>query len=67
VRNIGNPNTPKLPHWPAFTTKDRETMVINNQSNAEKDPLREQGIAMFAALTTAKIGSVAESGEQAWQ
>jgi para-nitrobenzyl esterase len=46
----GNPNTPSLPHWPVFTAKDRETMVINNRSMAEKDPLREQRIAMFAAL-----------------
>ena len=46
----GNPNTPKLPHWPAFTAKHRATMVINNMSNVVDDPLREKRIAMFRAL-----------------
>jgi para-nitrobenzyl esterase len=46
----GNPNTPKLPHWPAYDSKDRATMVINNISKVVNDPLREQRIAMFEAL-----------------
>ncbi len=46
----GNPNTPKLPHWPAFNAADRATMVINNTSKVVNDPLREQRIAMFRAL-----------------
>jgi len=46
----GNPNTPKLPHWPEFTAKDRATMVIDNTSKVVSDPLREQRIAMFSAL-----------------
>jgi para-nitrobenzyl esterase len=46
----GNPNTPKLPQWPAFDTKDRATMVINNMSKVVNDPLREQRLAMFQAL-----------------
>jgi para-nitrobenzyl esterase len=46
----GDPNTPKLPHWPAFDAKDRATMVINNVSKVVNDPLREQRIAMFQAL-----------------
>jgi para-nitrobenzyl esterase len=46
----GNPNTPKLPHWPAFTAQDRATMVINNESKVVNDPLREKRIAMFRAL-----------------
>ena len=28
----GDPNTPKLPHWPAFNPTDRPTMVFNNES-----------------------------------
>ena len=46
----GDPNTSKLPRWPAFNPKDRPTMVFNNQSKVENDPLREQRIAMFSAL-----------------
>jgi para-nitrobenzyl esterase len=46
----GNPNTPKLSHWPVFTAKDRATMVIDNASKVVNDPLRERRIAMFRAL-----------------
>jgi para-nitrobenzyl esterase len=46
----GNPNTPKLPHWPAFTTRDRATMVIDNASKVVNDPLKEQRIAMYRAM-----------------
>ncbi|HYR85725.1 MAG TPA: carboxylesterase family protein [Terriglobia bacterium] len=46
----GDPNTPKLPRWSSFDAKDRPTMVFNNQSKAESDPIREQRIAMFNAL-----------------
>jgi len=46
----GDPNTPKLPHWPAFNSTDRPTMVFNNQSKVENDPIREQRLAMFSAM-----------------
>jgi para-nitrobenzyl esterase len=46
----GNPNNPKMPHWPAFTAKDHATMIINNVSKVINDPLREQRIAMNEAL-----------------
>src|SRR5262249_1693970 len=46
----GDPNTPKLPHWPAFTSTDRPTMVFTNESKVENDPLREQRLAMFKAM-----------------
>jgi para-nitrobenzyl esterase len=46
----GDPNTPKLPRWPAFNPKDRPTMVFNNQSKVENDPIREQRVAMFDAM-----------------
>lgn len=46
----GNPNTPKQPHWPAFTAKDHATMVIDSTSRVVNDPLREQRLAMFRAL-----------------
>ena len=49
----GDPNTPKLPHWPAFNAAERPTMVINNQSKVVSDPIREQRLAMFHALELA--------------
>ena len=49
----GDPNTSKLPHWPAFNATERPTMVINNQSKVVSDPIREQRLAMFRALDLA--------------
>jgi len=46
----GDPNTPSLPSWPTFNPGDRPTMVFNNDSRVENDPIREQRIAMFEAL-----------------
>jgi para-nitrobenzyl esterase len=45
----GNPDTPKLPRWPAFTAAERPTMVIDTQSRVDKDPIREQRLVMFDA------------------
>jgi Carboxylesterase family len=36
----GDPNTSRLPKWAAFNAKDRFTMVFNNESRVENDPLR---------------------------
>jgi len=51
--HTGDPNTPKLPHWPAFNAKDRATLVIDNVSKVVNDPLKEQRIAMFHAMNLA--------------
>ena len=46
----GNPDTPALPHWPQFEPVKRPTMVFNNESRVENDPIREQRIAMFTSM-----------------
>jgi para-nitrobenzyl esterase len=46
----GNPNSKALPHWPAYSAADREVMIINTESGAEKDPDRvaREAIEKFA-------------------
>jgi para-nitrobenzyl esterase len=46
----GDPNTAKLPRWPAFNAQDRPTMVFNNTSTVQNDPIRQQRLAMFSAM-----------------
>jgi para-nitrobenzyl esterase len=46
----GNPDTPKLPHWPSFKLAERPTMVFDNRSTVLNDPIREQRLAMFKAM-----------------
>ena len=46
----GVPNTPKLPRWTPYNATDRPTMVFNNESRVENDPIREQRRVMFKAL-----------------
>ena len=46
----GVPNTSKLPRWTPYNTTDRPTMVFNNESRVENDPIREQRLVMFKAL-----------------
>ena len=46
----GDPNVSKLPRWPAFEPANRPTMVFNNQSTVENDPIRDERLAMFSAM-----------------
>jgi para-nitrobenzyl esterase len=46
----GDPNTSKLPRWPKFDAAQRATMVLDNESAVQNDPLREQRTALFAAM-----------------
>jgi para-nitrobenzyl esterase len=42
----GNPTTAALPAWPAFTETDRYTMLFNNESRVEKDPIRDKRLLL---------------------
>lgn len=46
----GNPNVPKLPNWPVYSTTDRPTMIFNNESRVTNDPDAATRIAMQKAL-----------------
>jgi para-nitrobenzyl esterase len=49
----GNPNTAKLPTWPAYTANSRETMLFHNDSRVASDPDRVARLAMERALKLA--------------
>ena len=51
--HTGNPNTSKLPNWPAYSAKSRETMLFNNESRVESDPDRGPRLSMEQALNLA--------------
>src|SRR6185437_14535775 len=36
----GSPNSSNLPHWPPYSAADREVMIINTESRAQRDPDR---------------------------
>lgn len=44
----GNPNHKGLARWPAFTSKDRATMVFGRECRAVNDPYREERLALQA-------------------
>jgi para-nitrobenzyl esterase len=46
----GDPNTPKLPKWPAYSAASRDTMIFNNESRVERDPDRESRLVMEKVL-----------------
>jgi para-nitrobenzyl esterase len=46
----GDPNTPKLPRWTPFNATDRPTMVFDNRSRVENDPIRHERAVMFRVL-----------------
>jgi para-nitrobenzyl esterase len=46
----GNPNTPGLPKWPAYSATSRDTMLFNNDSRVVQDPDREPRLVMEHVL-----------------
>jgi para-nitrobenzyl esterase len=43
----GDPNCNAMPHWPSYGLKDRDTMIFDNETRAEKDPREAERV--FAA------------------
>jgi para-nitrobenzyl esterase len=46
----GNPNTSKLPKWPAYSAGLRDTMLFSDKSHVEQDPDREPRLLMEQML-----------------
>jgi para-nitrobenzyl esterase len=46
----GNPNTPMLPTWPAYSAKARNTMILNIESHVVKDPDKASRMAYAEAM-----------------
>jgi para-nitrobenzyl esterase len=46
----GDPNTPKLPNWPAYSVARRDTMLFNNECKVEQDPAQSARLAMERVL-----------------
>ena len=49
----GDPNTPKLPRWPAYSTTSRDTMLFNNECRVAQDPDRGPRLVMEQVLKLA--------------
>lgn len=46
----GNPNTPELPRWPAYSSGSRDTMLFKSESRVEQDPDRGPRLVMEQVL-----------------
>ena len=46
----GDPKTSKLPKWPAYSARSRDTMLFNNESRVEQDPDRGPRLVMEQVL-----------------
>ena len=49
----GDPNTPKLPQWPAYSAASRGTMLFNNECRVDPDPDRGPRLVMEQVLKLA--------------
>ncbi|HTS65893.1 MAG TPA: carboxylesterase/lipase family protein [Candidatus Acidoferrales bacterium] len=41
MAKTADPNNPKIPHWPAYDTSKRATMIFDNEVRVEEDPRGE--------------------------
>jgi para-nitrobenzyl esterase len=46
----GNPSTPKLPKWPAYSAVSRDTMLFNDDCRVQSDPDRGLRLVMEKVL-----------------
>jgi para-nitrobenzyl esterase len=48
----GNPNHFGLPHWPAYETSTRATMIFNDECKVVNDPGKDERLAMVSMTQT---------------
>jgi para-nitrobenzyl esterase len=48
----GNPDASGLPHWPAYDTTSRATMIFNDRCEVVDDPGKDERLAITALETT---------------
>jgi len=48
----GNPTHAGLPHWPAYETSTRATMIFNNECKVVNDPGKDERLAMSSLTAT---------------
>ena len=53
MARTGDPNTPKLPQWPAYSASARDTMLFNNECRVVSDPDRGPRLVMEHVLKLA--------------
>jgi para-nitrobenzyl esterase len=47
----GNPNTPELPHWPAFDSRRRGTLFLDDVCSVVDDPRRDERLVLESLST----------------
>ena len=60
----GDPNTPKLPKWPAYSATARDTMLFNDECRVEPDPDRGPRLVMEQVLKLSQQTRNKNAGEE---
>jgi para-nitrobenzyl esterase len=50
----GNPSHPGVPPWPAYTLRDRATMILDDECKVVNDPGKEERLALTALMKAQK-------------
>jgi para-nitrobenzyl esterase len=50
----GNPSYPGIPPWPAYTLRDRATMILDDECKVVNDPGKEERLALAALMKAQK-------------
>ncbi|MGC2331249.1 MAG: carboxylesterase family protein [Candidatus Acidiferrales bacterium] len=51
----GNPDSKGFPHWPPYSTADRNVMIVNTESSVAKDPAPKARVAIEDILFPSRV------------